>query len=146
MNATVLIVDDSLTVRMDLLHAFEAGGFGTVGAATAAEARQALTDGGVDAIVLDVLLPDADGVDLLTELRASATYEVVPIILLSTESEVKDRIRGLRTGADEYVGKPGTSSPRPASSSGKGPPPSPTPPPCCSSTTASPTGPTSSTA
>jgi len=106
MTGSVLIVDDSLTVRMDLLEAFEAGGFQAIPSATAAQARDALTHQRVDVVVLDVLLPDGDGVDLLKELRASAQHQSKVILLLSTEAEVKDRIRGLRTGADDYVGKP----------------------------------------
>ena len=68
----VLIVDDSLTVRMDLHEAFAADGFATVLCATGAEARAAFAEAEFDAAVLDVLLPDADGLDLLTELRGTA--------------------------------------------------------------------------
>src|SRR5262249_31446131 len=59
-----------------------------------------------DLIVLDVLLPDGDGIDLLKELKGEAATAGIPVMLLSTEADVRDRIRGLRTGADEYVGKP----------------------------------------
>jgi DNA-binding response OmpR family regulator len=103
---TVLIVDDSLTVRMDLKEAFEDAGFQTIICASAAAARQAFADAAVCIAVLDVLLPDGNGVDLLTELRASADASGIVILMLSTEAEVTDRLRGLRTGADEYVGKP----------------------------------------
>src|ERR1700692_3343989 len=103
---TVLIVDDSLTVRMDLKAAFEDVGFQTVVCATAAAARQALADNAVRVVVLDVLLPDGNGVDLLKEIRASADTSSAVVLMLSTEAEVTDRLRGLRTGADEYVGKP----------------------------------------
>ncbi len=106
MSATVLIVDDSLTVRMDLAEAFAAAGFHTVACATAEEARAALSRGPVDIAVLDVLLPDADGIALLAELRRSPAAAEAAVLMLSTEAEVKDRIRGLQTGADEYVGKP----------------------------------------
>ena len=103
---TVLIVDDSLTVRMDLKEAFEDAGFQTVVCATAAAARQALADAVMRVVVLDVLLPDGNGVDLLKEIRASADTSSVVVLMLSTEAEVGHRLRGLRTGADEYVGKP----------------------------------------
>jgi PAS domain S-box-containing protein len=105
MSETVLIIDDSLTVRMDLAEAFAGAGFRPLPCANAAEARIALARGAVEAIILDVVLPDADGVDLLKELRAT-TGPALPIVMLSTEAEVKDRIRGLQTGANEYVGKP----------------------------------------
>ena len=103
---TVLIVDDSLTVRMDLKEAFEDAGFRTIVCASAAAARQAFADAAVCIAVLDVLLPDGNGVELLTELRASADTSGIVVLMLSTESEVTHRLRGLQTGADEYVGKP----------------------------------------
>jgi two-component system NtrC family sensor kinase len=102
----VLIVDDSLTVRMDLADAFQAAGFHPVPCATAAEAREAFARHSPAVVLLDVLLPDGDGVELLEELRASAKGASVAVLMLSSEAEVRHRIRGLRTGADEYVGKP----------------------------------------
>jgi len=105
-SETVLIVDDSLTVRMDLAEAFETAGFRTLTCSTLAEARGILAREPVNVAVLDVLLPDGDGVDLLGEIRASHATARIAILMLSTETEVKDRIRGLQTGADEYVGKP----------------------------------------
>ncbi len=105
-TSTVLIVDDSLTVRMDLAEAFAAAGFQPLPCGTAREAREALSRQEVDLIVLDVILPDADGIDLLKEWRAAAATSGIPVLLLSSEGEVKDRIRGLQTGANDYVGKP----------------------------------------
>ncbi|HET9517268.1 MAG TPA: response regulator, partial [Actinoplanes sp.] len=70
MKPTVLIVDDSLTVRMDLYEAFAADGFSCTLCATGAEARTAFAAQHFDAAVLDVVLPDSDGVQLLRELRA----------------------------------------------------------------------------
>jgi DNA-binding response OmpR family regulator len=105
-NSAVAIVDDSLTVRMDLADAFTAAGFEARPVATVAAARDTLAAGGVRAWILDVRLPDGDGVDLLREIRR-ADAEPPPIVLmLSSEADVADRVRGLRTGADEYVGKP----------------------------------------
>jgi DNA-binding response OmpR family regulator len=106
MTPRVLIVDDSLTVRMDLAECLEAAGLSTFPCATAADARQALKDGTFGLVILDVVLPDQDGVDFLRALRGDPTTKRVPVMLLSTESEVRDRIRGLSTGADEYLGKP----------------------------------------
>ncbi|MEV6303616.1 response regulator [Actinoplanes sp. NPDC051861] len=106
MTPTVLIVDDSLTVRMDLNDAFSDDGFQTILCATGAEARKAFATAVFDAAVLDVMLPDADGLELLTELRHLPGREEVVTMLLSSESEVADRLAGLRIGADEYVGKP----------------------------------------
>lgn len=106
MNQTVLIVDDSLTVRMDLADAFRAEGLHALPCSTAAEAREILARCPVAVIILDVLLPDGDGVDLLMEIRSSRIGSTAGIVMLSSEAEIKDRIRGLKTGADEYIGKP----------------------------------------
>jgi DNA-binding response OmpR family regulator len=105
-NLPVLIVDDSLTVRMDLSEAFERAGFALVACGTVAEARAALASRRFPLVVLDVLLPDGDGVGLLAELRALPGGVETAVVLLSTEAEVSARVRGLKTGADEYVGKP----------------------------------------
>lgn len=107
MSARILIVDDSLTVRMNLVEALSAAGLSATTCASAGEARQALAaQAPFDLILLDVLLPDADGVDLLHEIREAPHGAGAAVILLSSEAQVRDRIRGLRTGADAYVGKP----------------------------------------
>jgi DNA-binding response OmpR family regulator len=106
MNAPVLIVDDSLTVRMNLIEVLEAAGLSATPCATGAEARKALAEDRFALVILDVLLPDVDGVELLREIRQAPRTGAMPVILLSTEAEVRHRIRGLTTGADEYIGKP----------------------------------------
>jgi two-component system, NtrC family, sensor kinase len=106
MSPSVLVVDDSLTVRMDLKRAFEAGGYACTLGASLAEGRAALHKTVFDLIVLDVQLPDGDGVGFLSELKATAETRPIPVILLSLEADVRSRVRGLTTGADEYVGKP----------------------------------------
>jgi DNA-binding response OmpR family regulator len=100
----VLIVDDSLTVRMDLGEAFSESGFMAVACESLQAAREALASGAFDLMLLDVMLPDGDGIDFLREMRSSSRG--VPVLLLSCEAAVKDRVRGLMTGADDFVGKP----------------------------------------
>ena len=106
MSGTVLIVDDSLTVRMDLLEQLTAADLAAVACGTAAEARLALAESSFALVILDVLLPDGDGIQLLEEIRAGPSGSGIAVMLLSTESEIRDRIRGLTRGADEYIGKP----------------------------------------
>ncbi|MDB6107283.1 MAG: putative multi-sensor signal transduction histidine kinase [Gammaproteobacteria bacterium] len=106
MKPGVLIVDDSLTVRMALDEAFTAAGILTTLCSTMAEARSAIVTGSFALIVLDVLMPDGDGIDLLREIRNAPATSRTIVMLLSTETEVQDRTRGLETGADEYIGKP----------------------------------------
>ncbi len=106
MNNAILIVDDSLTVRGDLSDAFADAGLPTIACASVKEARAALASQQVGLIILDVILPDGDGVDLLKEIRATPVGAGIPVLMLSTEAEVRDRIRGLATGSNDYVGKP----------------------------------------
>lgn len=106
MKPRVLIVDDSLTVRMDLQEAFETAGFAGTLCSSLEGARSAMAKEEFELVVLDVLLPDGDGIDFLREVRDSAAGTPVRVILLSSEAEVRDRVRGLSTGADDYVGKP----------------------------------------
>lgn len=106
MTEAIFIVDDSLTVRMDLAEAFETAGFMAIPCATGSEMRQRMSHDRAALVILDVLLPDADGLELLKELRALPGGQSLPILLLSSEAEVKNRIKGLQTGADDYVGKP----------------------------------------
>ena len=106
MAPVVLIVDDSLTVRMDLSEAFAAAGFRTVLAASVAEARLCLQREPVAIAILDVILPDEDGIQLLREIRAVQRVDSPFVLVLSSEADVRDRVRGLRVGADDYVGKP----------------------------------------
>ena len=106
MRPRVLIADDSLTVRMDISEALQSAGFDTVLCADLRSAREALAREGYVLVVLDILLPDGDGLDFLKELRNSPATAQIPVLLLSTEAEVKNRVRGMGAGADEYIGKP----------------------------------------
>jgi len=105
-TARVLIVDDSLTVRMNLAELLRGDGIEPVLCAGIGEARRALADGAFDLAILDVRLPDGDGIDLLRDIRERGGETPCAAMLLTTEAEVRDRVRGLATGADDYVGKP----------------------------------------
>ncbi len=105
-GCVVVVVDDSLTVRADLMEAFAAEGLHSVGCATLGQAREVLSSQPVSLVVLDLLLPDGDGIDLLAEIRAMPRTAPMPVLMLSSESEVRDRIRGLALGSSDYVGKP----------------------------------------
>ncbi len=91
---------------MDLSEALEATGFLTTPCDSLRSAREALAHGSYVLIVLDVLLPDGDGLAFLQELKAIEASADIPVMLLSTEADVRDRVLGISIGADEYVGKP----------------------------------------
>ena len=102
----VLVVDDSLTVRMNLSEILDAAGLPAVACATLGEARRRLAEEPFALVILDLMLPDGDGIELLKEIRSTAASADTAVMLLSSEAEIRDRVRGLTTGADEYVGKP----------------------------------------
>jgi DNA-binding response OmpR family regulator/HPt (histidine-containing phosphotransfer) domain-containing protein len=104
--AQILIVDDSITVRMDLLEVLEDAGFSAQAVASLADARVALRDGAHRVVILDVQLPDGDGIEFLGELRADAATASLRVMLLSTATAIADRVRGRAVAADDYVGKP----------------------------------------
>jgi DNA-binding response OmpR family regulator len=106
MKPRVLIVDDSATVRADLRGVLSAAGFSTLLCGGVGGAQKALSEERFDLIILDVLLQDGDGVELLLELRAQERTAHVPVLVLSTETAVQARLRGLGGGANDYVGKP----------------------------------------
>ncbi|HZA15177.1 MAG TPA: response regulator, partial [Myxococcaceae bacterium] len=106
MSREILVVDDSLTVRMDLADALQAAGMRVTPVSSLEDARRALSSRRFGLAILDVILPDGDGVQLLEEIRAGGTNADVPVMFLSSEAEVKDRVRGLARGANDYVGKP----------------------------------------
>jgi two-component system NtrC family sensor kinase len=106
MTSTVLVVDDSLTVRMNLIEILSAAGLSATACSSVAAARVLLAADNFALVILDVLLPDGDGIELLQEIRARPLAAETAIMMLSSETEVRDRIRGLSTGADDYVGKP----------------------------------------
>jgi PAS domain S-box-containing protein len=106
MKPRILIVDDSLTVRMDLGEALQSAGFDTVLCADIGSAREALAHERAALIVIDILLSDGSGLDFLQVLRRSPTTAEVPVLLLSTEEEVKNRVQTMDVGAVVFIGKP----------------------------------------
>ncbi len=106
MNARVLVVDDSRTVRD--LHGFmlESGGYEVHQAVNGSEALEKAITTQFDLVVTDVNMPQMDGYQFTRRLRATAGYECTPVIIVSTESEARDKTRGFEAGANVYVVKP----------------------------------------
>ncbi len=102
---TILIVDDDPDLREALAEQFQEGEeFGVLEAADAASACKAATAGGVDAIILDVNLPDMDGRAACRTMRDGGLS--IPIIMLTGQTADADQIDGLEAGANDYVAKP----------------------------------------
>jgi two-component system, OmpR family, response regulator RegX3 len=99
----ILLVEDERAISEPLKPALEREGFDVQLAETAAEALQRFRERQPDLVLLDVMLPDGDGRDVLRELRQASR---VPVVMLTARGEEMDRVLGLELGADDYVTKP----------------------------------------
>jgi DNA-binding response OmpR family regulator len=101
--ATVLVVDDEPIVREVVVRYLTREGYRTLEAGDGAAARAAIERSEPDLVVLDVMLPGTDGLDLCRWIRSTSE---LPVIMLTARGEEADRIVGLELGADDYVTKP----------------------------------------
>lgn len=102
-NKTILVVDDEERMARFIRLNLEHDGFQVVEAYRGMQAIQALRDKMPDLILLDVMMPDMDGFEVLETIRE---ISLVPVIMLTAKGEEDDRVRGLELGADDYVTKP----------------------------------------
>jgi two-component system phosphate regulon response regulator OmpR len=102
-NPHLLVVDDDQRLRSLLQRYLSANGFRVTAAADAAEARTLIRSIAFDGLILDIMMPGENGLDLAADLRAQSD---VPILMLTARGEPEDRITGLERGADDYLGKP----------------------------------------
>jgi two-component system chemotaxis response regulator CheY len=104
---TILIADDSATMRAMLVAVVEElGDFRIVEASSGFEALRLLPRDQVDLILTDINMPDINGLELISYLRANPNYKNIPVFIISTEGSAKDVEKGKQLGADEYVVKP----------------------------------------
>jgi len=101
--AAILIVDDDLHIRKLLRDYLAAFGMSVVAVADGKAMRDELAKGKFDLIILDLMLPEEDGISLCRSLRATSD---IPILMLTARGESMDRVVGLEVGADDYVVKP----------------------------------------
>ena len=103
LNKHILVVDDEPHIREVVQYALEREGSKVTLASNAKDAAHALSNQSIDLIVLDIMLPDENGLDLCRKYRAKHD---VPIVFLSARGEEVDRVLGLEMGADDYLSKP----------------------------------------
>ena len=103
---TVLVVEDELAQREVLSYNLEAEGFRVLKAADGDEALLQVEEQAPDVIVLDWMLPGVSGIEVCRRIKMRSELRRIPVIMLSARSEEVDRVRGLETGADDYVVKP----------------------------------------
>jgi two-component system phosphate regulon response regulator PhoB len=103
---TILIVEDEASLVELLRYNLEAAGFFVRAATSGAEAQVLLAEDQIDLMILDWMLPELSGIELCRRLRQRPEWKNLPILMLTARGEEGDRVRGLATGADDYVVKP----------------------------------------
>jgi two-component system phosphate regulon response regulator PhoB len=102
----VLIVEDDPALIELLQYNLEAEGFGTFVVDDGDGAMAALEDEQPDLVILDWMLPNTSGIEICRQIRQNPSHKDMPVIMLTARTEESDRVRGLKTGADDYVVKP----------------------------------------
>ena len=100
----ILVIEDDAAIRQGIVDAVESEGYATFEAADAVKGRDMALGVECDLILLDLVLPRGDGLDILREVRAARP--TLPVIILTARGAEDDRIKGLKLGADDYVVKP----------------------------------------
>ncbi len=103
-EARILVVDDEPTILELLSGSLRFAGFDVVTAASGADALRAVAASRPDLVLLDVMMPDGDGFEVVRQMRASGPQ--VPVIFLTARGAVRERVAGLTLGGDDYVAKP----------------------------------------
>jgi two-component system, OmpR family, phosphate regulon response regulator PhoB len=106
MSAKVLIVEDEQPLVALLTYNLEAAGYSVTVETRGDDAEMAIAEQQPDLLVLDWMLPGISGIELCRRLRQRSSTKALPIIMLTARGEEADRVRGLATGADDYVVKP----------------------------------------
>ena len=106
MKPTILIVDDEPAIRQMLVFALSGEGYAYFEAGNSEQAQQQITEHRPDLILLDWMLPGLSGMDLARRLKRDPETKDLPIVMLTARGEEHDKIKGLDTGADDYVTKP----------------------------------------
>jgi two-component system phosphate regulon response regulator OmpR len=102
-KVTVLNIDDDEDLQMVVGHYLESNGYNVIQVHSAGELEEKLKPDSADVILLDLVLPDAEGFSLITKIREKAK---TPIIIVSGKSDTTEKIVGLEMGADDYITKP----------------------------------------
>src|SRR5262249_10910906 len=102
--ARIVVIEDEQPIRRGVVDALRASGYDVAEAAGGARGQEEAVRGGVDLVLLDLLLPRRNGLDVLAEVRRRRP--ALPVIILTARGGEEDRVRGLKMGADDYVVKP----------------------------------------
>lgn len=102
----IYCVEDDRSIRELLVYALKSGGFDAEGFSESRDFYKALESGLPSMVLLDIMLPGEDGIEILRRLKASAKTRNIPVIMLTAKSSEYDKVLGLDSGADDYITKP----------------------------------------
>jgi len=105
-GARILVVEDESALAMLLTYNLKAAGFAVENAERGDDAEMRLNEAPFDLVILDWMLPGLSGLEICRRIRARAATRTLPVIMLTARGEESERVRGLSTGADDYVVKP----------------------------------------
>ena len=105
-NKTILVVEDEAAIRDMIRFALERGGFRVSEAEDAQGARLAIAETRPDLVLLDWMLPVMSGIEVCRQIRRRPATRDLPVIMVTARTEDQDAVRGLNTGADDYITKP----------------------------------------
>src|SRR4051812_17698551 len=103
MSHRILLIEDDVRLAGMVMDYLSQAGFLVTSAHTGADGERSLRQGEVDAPLLDLMLPDSDGLDICRRIRAASA---IPILMLTARGDPADRVVGLELGADDYLPKP----------------------------------------
>ena len=106
MKSTILLVEDESSIREMIAYTLSKSGFDVLQAETPTEAFSQIADHNPQLILIDWMLPDQSGIEIIRRLRRENYTKNIPIIMLTAKSEENDKVWGLEAGADDYITKP----------------------------------------
>lgn len=106
MGKTILTVDDSKSVRQMVVFTLKKEGYDVIEAVDGENALEVLESKSADMIITDINMPNMDGIELTRQLRTKSEYKFVPIIVLTTESQLDKKQEGRQAGATGWIVKP----------------------------------------
>ena len=102
----IIVVEDDRDIREMVCQSLAQNDFRTIGCPGVQEAKQSIRENAPDCLIIDWMLPDGSGVDLIRWLRRTEPYSQTPVLMLTARAQESDMITGLESGADDYLTKP----------------------------------------
>src|SRR5271170_544260 len=103
-SSHILVADDERSIRLMLEAGLKLNGFRVTSVPTGSRALEVALDGGIDAVLSDIYMPDGGGLDLIQDLRQ--IDPTIPIILMTAQGSVEAAVRAMAEGATDFIGKP----------------------------------------